>query len=76
MSLVVDSSIALAWCFEDEHTQLVMDLLDRVTETGAWPFSRVSRSGLSLSKTLNVPLYAKHRTKNGEGSLRWNFDGE
>lgn len=36
MSFVSDSSIALAWCFEDEHTQPVMDVLDRVTETGAW----------------------------------------
>jgi len=42
VSFVVDSSVALAWCFEDEHTPLVMDLLDRVSETGAfapnlWP---------------------------------------
>jgi predicted nucleic acid-binding protein len=36
VSSVVDSSIALAWCFEDEHTQALMDLLDRLTETGAW----------------------------------------
>ena len=42
MSFVVDSSVALAWCFEDEHTEPVMDLLDRIAETGAiapslWP---------------------------------------
>ena len=42
MSFVVDGSVALAWCFIDEQTQPVMDLLDRVTETGAfapslWP---------------------------------------
>jgi predicted nucleic acid-binding protein len=41
-SFVVDSSIALAWCFEDEHTKPVMDLLDRLVEAGAfapslWP---------------------------------------
>jgi predicted nucleic acid-binding protein len=41
-SFVVDSSVALAWCFEDEHTKPVMDLLDRVVEAGAfapslWP---------------------------------------
>jgi predicted nucleic acid-binding protein len=42
MSFVVDTSITLAWCFEDEHTKPVMDLLDRVAEAGAfapslWP---------------------------------------
>ena len=35
MSLVLDNSVALAWCFEDEQTPAVMDLLDRVAETGA-----------------------------------------
>ena len=35
MSFVIDNSVALAWCFEDEHTQPIMDLLDRVAETGA-----------------------------------------
>ena len=43
MSLVVDNSVAFAWCFEDEHTQTIMDFLDRIAETGAiapsrWPF--------------------------------------
>ena len=42
MSFVVDSSVALAWCFEDEQTTEIMALLDRVTESGAtapqlWP---------------------------------------
>lgn len=42
MSFVLDNSVALAWCFEDEQTPAVMDLLDRVTENGAtapllWP---------------------------------------
>jgi len=42
VSFVVDNSVALAWCFEDEQTQTAMDLLDRVAETGAfapslWP---------------------------------------
>jgi predicted nucleic acid-binding protein len=45
--LVVDNSIALAWCFEDEQTQPVMDLLDRVVETGAvvpslWPLEALN----------------------------------
>ena len=42
MSFVLDNSVALAWCFEDEQTDALMALLDRVTETGAvvpqlWP---------------------------------------
>lgn len=43
MTLIVDSSMALAWCFEDEQTASVMTVLDRVTEGGAivpqlWPY--------------------------------------
>jgi predicted nucleic acid-binding protein len=42
MSFVLDNSVALAWCFEDEQTPAVMALLDRLVETGAiapmlWP---------------------------------------
>ncbi len=42
MSFVLDNSVALAWCFEDDQTAAIMGLLDRVTETGAvapqlWP---------------------------------------
>ncbi len=47
MSFVLDNSVALAWCFEDEQTQAVMDLLDRLTETGAsapllWPLEALN----------------------------------
>ena len=42
MSFVVDNSVALAWCFEDEQTEAIMSLLDRVCDEGAnapqlWP---------------------------------------
>ncbi|MBX9596926.1 MAG: type II toxin-antitoxin system VapC family toxin [Roseomonas sp.] len=42
MSLVVDASIAIAWCVEAEQTPAIMALLDRVGEEGAeapalWP---------------------------------------
>ncbi len=42
MSLVVDSSVALSWCFEDERTPATTDLLTQITEAGAvapslWP---------------------------------------
>lgn len=35
MSFVVDSSVALSWCFEDERTSAALALLERVGETGA-----------------------------------------
>jgi predicted nucleic acid-binding protein len=47
VSFVLDNSIALAWCFEDEQTPLVMELLDRLTQTGAnapvlWPLEALN----------------------------------
>jgi len=47
VSFVVDNSVALAWRFEDEHIQPIMDLLDRVAETGAiapslWPLEALN----------------------------------
>ena len=35
MSLVIDSSVTLSWCFEDEGTDATTALLHRVAETGA-----------------------------------------
>lgn len=57
MSFVLDTSITLAWCFEDEQTPTIMALLDRVTETGAsapllWPL-----------ETLNGLLMAERRRR-------------
>ncbi len=57
MSFVLDNSVALGWCFEDEHTEPVMDLLDRVVERGAfaptlWPL-----------ETLNGLLMAQRRKR-------------
>ena len=42
MSLIIDSSVALSWCFEDEHTPATIAVLDQVAEAGAvtpvlWP---------------------------------------
>lgn len=47
MSFVIDNSVALAWCFEDEHTDAVMAVLDNVVETGAvapliWPLEALN----------------------------------
>lgn len=35
MTLVLDSSITLAWQFEDEHTDAILRVLDSVAENGA-----------------------------------------
>ena len=65
MSFVVDNSVALAWCFEDEHTQPVMDLLDRVAETGAfapslWPLEALN--GLLMAeRRKRVDARRRHR---------------
>jgi predicted nucleic acid-binding protein len=61
VSFVVDSSIALAWCFEDEHTQAIMDLLERITETGAWAPS------LWPLEALNGLLMAERRKRLDSG---------
>lgn len=42
MSLVVDSSVALSWCFADERTPATLEVLDQVVQGGAvapslWP---------------------------------------
>jgi len=47
VSLVLDNSVALAWCFEDEQTDAVMALLDRVVAEGAvapqlWPIEALN----------------------------------
>lgn len=57
MSLVVDASVAIAWCFGDEQTPALMALLDRVGEDGAeapspWP--------LEVAKTLVLAKRRKH----------------
>jgi hypothetical protein len=42
VSFVVDSSVALSWCFEDERTPTTKTLLEQVGESGTlapqhWP---------------------------------------
>jgi predicted nucleic acid-binding protein len=36
MSLILDSSVALAWLYSDETTDAIRDVFDLVTEKGAW----------------------------------------
>jgi predicted nucleic acid-binding protein len=47
LSFVIDNSVALAWCFEDEQTPALMTLLDRLVEQGAlapqlWPIEALN----------------------------------
>jgi len=47
MSFVVDASITLAWCFEEERTHRIMDLLHRLGQNGAqapllWPLEALN----------------------------------
>jgi predicted nucleic acid-binding protein len=53
MSLVLDSSVALTWCFEDEHTPATAALLERIAENGAvaptlWPLEVLN--GLAMAE--------------------------
>jgi predicted nucleic acid-binding protein len=55
MSFVLDSSVALSWCFDDERTAACDALLEQVAETGAtapslWPL-----------EILNVLSFAERR---------------
>ena len=65
MSFIIDNSVALAWCFEDEHTRPIMDLLDRVAESGAvapslWPLEALN--GLLMAER-RKRLDAKRRQR-------------
>ncbi|MFN0305805.1 MAG: type II toxin-antitoxin system VapC family toxin [Burkholderiales bacterium] len=53
MSFVLDSSVSLAWCFEDEHTAATDVLLERIVESGAaapslWPLEVLN--GLAMAE--------------------------
>jgi predicted nucleic acid-binding protein len=64
VSFVVDSSVALSWCFEDERTPATKALLERVGENGAvapqlWP-----------SEVLNGLMMAERRQRIDAGRRR------
>ncbi len=53
MSFVLDNSVALAWCFEDEQTPAVLAVLDRLVDGGAsapllWPLE--AANGLLMAE--------------------------
>jgi predicted nucleic acid-binding protein len=64
MSVVIDNSVALAWCFEDEQTSGIMALLDRVATDGA------VAPGLFPIEALNGLLSAERRGRIDSGVRR------
>jgi predicted nucleic acid-binding protein len=47
LTFVLDNSVALAWCFENERTPALLTLLERVSDTGAvapnlWPLEALN----------------------------------
>ena len=59
MSFVLDCSVTMAWCFEDERTAATEALLARVVEAGAiapflWPLE-VANVLLSASRRKRIP---------------------
>ncbi|MCB8876350.1 type II toxin-antitoxin system VapC family toxin [Acidisoma silvae] len=62
MTFVLDNSVALAWCFEDEQTPAVMKLLDRVLLSGCyapalWPVEAVNSLLMAERRQRITPSY-------------------
>lgn len=65
MSFVLDSSVALTWCFEDERTPATEALLKRVVETGAivpvlWPLEVLNALAMA-ERRKRVDRDTRHR---------------
>jgi predicted nucleic acid-binding protein len=65
VSFVLDNSVALAWCFEDEHTPANLSVLDRLTEADAivpqlWPIEAVNGL-LTAERRRRVTGAERHR---------------
>lgn len=54
-AFVIDASVTMAWCFEDETTEATDVVLDRL---GAYGLSSYDASYLLLGERLGVPLAA------------------
>jgi predicted nucleic acid-binding protein len=80
VSFIVDNSVALAWCFEDEQTPPIMDLLDRVAETGAfapslWPLEALNDL-LTAERRKRIDPRQRHRLTNMLRALPITLDSE
>ena len=80
MTFVVDSSVALSWCFEDERTPSTAALLDRVTDSGAiapslWPLE-VLNALLAAERRRRVDFIKRHELIGALQSLPIALDTE
>ena len=77
MGFVVDSSVALNWCFEDERTPATAALLDRVGALGAvapqhWPLEALNSLMMAerRNRLTRFPIDLDQGRKVHEGLLR------
>jgi len=80
MSFVVDSSVALTWCFAEERTPATAALLDQVTGFGAiaptlWPLE-VLNALLVAEKRKRVDFARRHELIDALQSLPISLDTE
>jgi predicted nucleic acid-binding protein len=80
VSFVVDSSVALTWCFPEERTPTTKALLDRVSESGAfvpslWPLE-VLNALMMGEKRKRIDYNKRHELISGLRSLPITLDTE
>lgn len=80
MSLVLAGSVALTWCFEDEHTPAALAILDQITEAGAvapaiWPLEVLN--GLTMAERRGrLDIMRRHQLAGFLRDLPVNLDQE
>lgn len=80
MSLVLDGSVALTWCFEDKHTPAALAILDQITEAGAvapaiWPLEVLN--GLTMAERRGrLDIMRRHQLAGFLRDLPVNLDQE
>jgi predicted nucleic acid-binding protein len=80
VTFVLDSSVALTWCFEDEHTLASTALLRRVGETGAtapqhWPLEALNGLMMAERRT-RIDATRRHHLANFLHDLPITLDAE
>ena len=80
MTLVVDSSVALTWCFEDERTAATVALLDRVADTGAfapalWPLEMLNALAMA-ERRQRITAQQRHQLSGWMRNLPIKLDQE
>ena len=80
MTFVVDASVALSWCFQDEQTPAGVALLDRVVAEGAfapqlWPLETLNGL-LTAERRGRIDAVLRRRLVNLLASFPISIDGE